>query len=389
MTQTVFYHSGMSGMPSATLATAGGLTGLLDALLVNGVNLRNVTSLTRVGDTVTAQIDGSNPYSVGEVVEIQGATPTAYSARHRVTAITVNTVSFTLTGNPTTPASGTITIRHPPAGWTRQQFASNVVAYRDGGSLGHYMQVEDNNPYADSAASARTRMAVALSALDTATQLNAQHRIQKANNWALAADSRTVYLVMGSSNMFHFGEFTSYTPTDNYAWHQNRGESGSGSVTVFSAPQVTGRHSPILFWNTSDGAGANGCPISLMRNAAQLVADARGYPFSFAFTPGSSGNVSSYENVARFAVPSAVDGSIPMAPIMMAEGGTGGVDANLRGAFRGAMFPMGRVDFGLFPSSGVIRLDPVVIAGVTRRFAMCRFGGSGAGVIAFDLGNWA
>jgi hypothetical protein len=377
--ETLLYHSGMSGMPSATLAAAGGLTALLDVCLVQGANLRTVTGITRTGDVANAVISGGNPFQIGEVVEIAGATPSAYNGRFRVVARDAGSISYDVAGTPATPASGTMTARHPPAGWTRQEFSTNVVAYRDGGALGHYMQVEDANPYSDAGASCRTRMAVGLTGLDTGTQLNAPHRIQKANGWVLVADARTCYVIMGSSNTFHFGEIGSYVAADAYAWHQSRGETAANGINIGGTFQVISRCSPIVGYN-GDHQTAK-VPIAALRAFDQLTPDQFMYPGGVG---ASFANCWTPQSVTLNTYPNPADGSVPLCPFLLWEG----LLTCLRGWLRGVYFPVGLVPAGAF-SNNVAWLDDVVIMGVTRRVAVVRYGVNGLGQLVFDLtGTW-
>lgn len=381
--ETLLYHSGMSGMPSATLAAAGGLTALLDVCLVQGANLRTVTGITRTGDVANAVISGGNPFQIGEVVEIAGATPSAYNGRFRVVARDAGSISYDVAGTPATPASGTITARHPPAGWTRQEFSTNVVAYRDGGALGHYMQVEDANPYSDAGASCRTRMAVGLTGLDTGTQVNAQHRIQKANGWVLVADARTCYVIMGASNTFHFGEFASYVPADAYAWHQSRGETATHTLSVYGASHFVGRHSPFIGWSGAQDSVRT--PMSAMRDVGQLIQDANMYPcgVQVSFNANAWWTASALSSIS---LPNAADSSVPLCPFMLYESS---LTFAMRGHLRGCYFPIGLLNVTAFVNN-VAMLNDVVIGGQTRRVAMVRYGGGSTLQMAFDLsGAWA
>jgi hypothetical protein len=275
-----------------------------------------------------------------------------------------------------------MTARHPPAGWTRQEFATNVVAYRDGGPLGHYMQIEDNNPYNDGNASCRTRMAVGLTGLDSGTQLNAQHRIQKANNWVLAADSRTCYVVMGAQNTFHFGEIGTYVTADAYAWHQSRGETASASFSVRGSTQFVGRHSPCIGWSNSHTTDR--APIACMRDYSQLVQDVwtyvGGVTFGFSASCWNTGMA-----LDAVLLPNAADSSVPLSPLFLYEGaGT----YSVRGMLRGAYYPLGTFGSGQFQNN-VAMLDDVVINGQTRRLALVRYGFGSVLQMAFDLtGSW-
>ena len=47
----------------------GDLTGLLDALLVNGYSLKTIASITRSGSTATATVSAGHSYHVGAIVK--------------------------------------------------------------------------------------------------------------------------------------------------------------------------------------------------------------------------------------------------------------------------------------------------------------------------------
>lgn len=85
---------------------------LLDFLL--GTEF-TVSSLTRSGTTATATTSSPHGWTTGKTVEIRGAAQTAYN---KVTTITVTgptTFTYTVSGSPTTPATGTIYAASGPA----------------------------------------------------------------------------------------------------------------------------------------------------------------------------------------------------------------------------------------------------------------------------------
>lgn len=372
--EVLLYHSAMIGAPSATLNAAGGLTALLDACLVNGFNVRTLTEITRSGSTATAVVDGANPYQIGEVIEVAGAAPTAYNGRFRVTGRTTSTVSWQVVGTPASPATGTITARHPAAGWVRSQFAENVVAYRTiAGGLEHWVQVEDNNPFNDSSVSSRVRMAVGLTGLDTGTQLAEQCRINKANNWVLVADGRTVYLVMGQRETFVFGEANSFADVDDYCFVQSRGSNANNTGTVDGTSQQYGRVFPAVSVDTSLTGASFGARV--LRSYAQIGPDVLASP---AFFRGYSSSTTAAVNNSRLGsgLTSPVDGKVLLFPIVLIErdGVTeGSAGLVYRGQMRGVFSMGGFVSPGNF-SNGFTMLDDVVIAGQLRRVAVVRFG---------------
>ncbi len=88
--------SASSSVPSATvsLPTPGAIS---------------VTQITRSGTTATATFSSAPGFVVGQNVTISGATQSAYNGTFAITAVSGTTIKFTVSGSPTTPATGTIT----------------------------------------------------------------------------------------------------------------------------------------------------------------------------------------------------------------------------------------------------------------------------------------
>lgn len=373
--EVLMYHSGQAGAPAANLALAGGLTTLLDACLVNGFNTRSVTSLTRTGGVATANISGTNPFQIGDVIEVEGASPAAYTARHRVTARTDGSVSFAIDGAPASPATGTITVKHPGAGWQRLAIATNVVGYRTvAGGSEHWLQVEDNNPFADSGGSVRVRMAVGLTGLDTASQLSEQIRIQKLNGWVLVADGRTAYLFFQQNLSFAFGDFASFGSADDYAFMCSRGLNASSSVTVEGGNNTTaGSVFPGLGSDSNYASGSLGGRI--LRSYSQVGPDVNAYPgFVRATNAGSSNEYPAISGSRAGTLVSPVDGKVLLFPILLMERGTasGFAGSFFRGQLRG-VYQLGGVVPGDSFTNGFSLLDEIVINGVTRRVVVVRW----------------
>lgn len=373
--EVLMYHSAMTGAPSATLTTAGALTTLLDACLVNGFNTRTVTSLTRSGSVATANIDGSNPFQIGEVVEIAGASPAAYSTRHRVTARTAGSVSFAIDGTPTTPATGTITIKHPGSGWQRLAIDTNVVGYRTiAGGVEHWVQVEDNNPFNDSNVSAAVRMAVGLTGLNTATQLAERCRINKRSGWVLVADGRTAYLVMEQFQTLVFGEAASFADADDYCFIQSRGQNALSGAVVEGTGLSSGAAFPVV--GPLQGYPENSLGVRLLRSYTQLGGDVNGFPGFVRVSTDQWGGISAANSRAGNALASPVCGKVLLFPIFLLEKleATGTyAPLEYRGTLRGVYSVGGPAENANFVN-GFVALNDVVIGGVTKRVIIVRAG---------------
>ena len=92
----------------------GDLTSLLDALLVNGFNLKTVASITRSGSTATATVPAGHPYHVGAIVKVEGANEADYNGEVEVLTADTTTFTYTVAGSPASPATGTISAKIAP-----------------------------------------------------------------------------------------------------------------------------------------------------------------------------------------------------------------------------------------------------------------------------------
>lgn len=123
------YTNTMAGAPQLNNSW-GELTGLLDAILVNGFGLKTVDSIARTGGTATATVSTGHGYAIDQVIAISGADQAEYNGEFRVTAATSTTFSFAVAGSPATPATGTITAKVAPLGWEIAHTGTNKRAYR-------------------------------------------------------------------------------------------------------------------------------------------------------------------------------------------------------------------------------------------------------------------
>lgn len=375
MTQEiVFYHSSQAGAPSATLNVAGALLAVLDACLVNGFNSNSISVLTQSSGTATATTSGSHGFHVGEWVEVAGATPSAYNGRVKVLSTpTTSQFTYAVAGGTSSPASGTMTAKYPGAGWLKTIAGTNIAAYQSGaGSLGHWIQVEDNNPYADSNLTVRTRIAAGWGSLDAATTLGSQVKHLKQNGgWMLFADARTVWLFTGTISTasvltcFSFGEGDSFYGSDGYFFYQNKGESGA-TGSIYSEAAYAGlngvcgaRYFPHFRWYQ----GAATPTFEYIRGVSQVGGATPGAQTMLEANVREFGTTNTWTAHSQdLQVPSLADNTIPVSPIFGLEYSSS--NYTLRGRLRGALFPLGGLTSGFANSHQ--RLDNGVIDGVSQ-----------------------
>ncbi|MCS4509131.1 hypothetical protein [Xylophilus ampelinus] len=130
-TTVQYFNSGTPGAPQITNAW-GSLTDMLDACLVTGFALKALTSITSANGIATATLTNGNPYTVGQVAQVDGADQPAYNGRARVLSVTANTFTYAVTGAPASPATSSTTLqaRIAPLGWEKAFSGLNKRAYR-------------------------------------------------------------------------------------------------------------------------------------------------------------------------------------------------------------------------------------------------------------------
>lgn len=126
-----WFHSGMQGAPEVS-NNWGDLTGLLDAVLVNGFNLKTVDSITSAAGVATATVSIGHGYVVNQVVLIAGCEQAQYNGEQVITEVSANTFKFAVTGTPASPATtqSTISAKVAPLGFQIAFTGTNKRVYR-------------------------------------------------------------------------------------------------------------------------------------------------------------------------------------------------------------------------------------------------------------------
>lgn len=201
--------------------TAGELTNILDACLVNGTASQSVTGITRSSTTATATV-AAHGIPVGQTGwrTISGANESDYNGTYLVTSVTATTFSYTVANSPTTPATGTIVYKTPGAGWTIAYTATNKRSYYMGsGALARkYFRVHDNATGTAGAKEALIRGFHTMTDVDSGTApfptaaqsalTDNSHIIRKSNTatstvraWDVWADDRTFILLIANGDV--------------------------------------------------------------------------------------------------------------------------------------------------------------------------------------------
>lgn len=231
--KTKLFTSDMPGAPVLS-GTAGSLIAVLDAVLVNGFGLVSVTGLTVTGGIATATVSAGHSMQVDSVGLIAGAAPAGLNGEKRILSIAGNSFTFDATGIADQTATGTITAKVAPAGWTKAFSGTNLAAYKITApeGTGFYLRVDDTNITV-----ARVRGYETMSDVNTGTGLfpttadfagsglwwskyNAAGA--SARPWRIAADDRGFYYFPKQHASFehqgnYFGDILSLKSNDPYA----------------------------------------------------------------------------------------------------------------------------------------------------------------------------
>lgn len=229
----IFLHNLQSGAPQLD-GLAGSLIGILDACLVSGFGLQAAT-ITVASGVATLTTPLAHGFGLHQVVEVAGATPSGLNGRQRVLSRTTTAITFDATGIADGAATGSITVKLAPAGWSKVYSGTNKAAYRSNNVSGSqtFLRVDDT-----AGRNARVVGYETMSDIDTgegpfptAAQLSGGGWWPKSNSatsaaraWTVVANDRTVYLHTGcgdsagtSGSVWGFGDFASYKVSDAYA----------------------------------------------------------------------------------------------------------------------------------------------------------------------------
>ena len=145
-TSVKFIHSTQSGSPILN-GTAGSGIALLDALLVTGWGLQTAASLSVAGGVATITFSSTFPAVVDSVISVDGSSIAALNGEQKVTSVGSNKVSFR-TAAADGVATGTITAKMAPAGWSKVFTGTNKAVYKsaDPKAHGQYLRVDDSSP---------------------------------------------------------------------------------------------------------------------------------------------------------------------------------------------------------------------------------------------------
>ena len=224
-----WFSSSMAGAPILN-GTAGALIALLDACLVDGFNLRTLSSLVVAGNIATAT-SAAHGVILDQVVLITGATPSALNGEWCVANVTTNNFTFATTGITDGTATGTIAVKTASAGWQKAFSGTNKAAYRSADLAGTrlYLRLDDSSAQIASAVGYEV-----MSDVDTGSGLfptseqsatgitwrKSDDTSFAGRRWLAFSDSRFVHLFIEWKIGSYVGQFSGYAFGDLISWKE-------------------------------------------------------------------------------------------------------------------------------------------------------------------------
>ncbi len=310
-TSVRYYDSTMSGA-SGVSGTAGALiTAILDPCLKDGFGTVTLDSLVVASDVATGTIStGHNFTAIGStlpVIRIAGATPSGLNGDWRLASIPgTTTFTFATAGISDQTATGTITAKRAPLGFSKAYSGTNKAAYQadDLASTRLYLRVEDST-----AAYATVKGYETMSDVDTGTGawpsaaryiIKSRTADSTARAWRLIGDARAFYLFIHAGSDAYWdghawGDIVSFKPGDAYhVWLSANTNSTSWGNT--------------LFYSLSYSQGAD---------FARAASQATGSVDARKFTHGKTATALGYSGMSEY--PCATDNGFYAAPVDLWE----------------------------------------------------------------------
>lgn len=398
--EIVYFDSQETGAPTLNNA-AGSAIAVLDACLLTGFNSKSVTGISVTSNVATVSCTGHG-YESGRMIDIAGSTPSGLNGRKRITVTSANAFTFPAPGVSDGSATGTITAKRSPLGWTKAFSDTNKAIYArsDVAASASMFRVDDTATGSAGTTWASTFGVESASGIDvytaatTATTLEKGANSAGAKRWLLVGDSRSFYL---------FTEHTTYTWA---TYGVLASVAAFGDVKSFRAGDawraftMGNRHG--LCPHNLSGSFSSTSHFRLQRSAGGLAQNVGG--LLLGYEPNSSGgdgdqrpfgqyDASLAPNNGRYFPrwPSPVDGGFAVQYPVMVQERNDGLGHPVRGVMPGLAAPLAAVGSQLIGQYFFGRILPGV-AGTGRDFlVVSMMSGTGPwyGAVMLDItGPW-
>jgi len=326
-----FFHSDMTGAPVLS-GLVGALIGVLDTCLLTGFGAQNVSSVVVSGGIATATFGTAFPFELMSAVLVSGATPSGLNGEKKVLSTTGTTITFDATGISDQTATGTISIKLAPLGFSKVFSGTNLAVYTSVSPsfYGGFLRVDDT-----AIGSARTVAYEGMFDVNTGsnpyptnTQMSGGLYWSKSNagdatarKWVLWGDDRLFYLwtapntANGGINgqIVAFGDALPKIAGEKYAMLMT-GMPGTGYTTTTSLISACLSTSAISLSNgvylPRPNTGVPGAPVTI-NQLAQMMGSA-GNQTSGLFTGAT----------ASLTFPNGPDNGVFLTPVMLLGAGS-------------------------------------------------------------------
>lgn len=272
MATVKLFRSNQIGAPQLT-GRVGKLIDVLDAVLVNGYNQQDVSSLSRVGSIATIVLADKHDFEKGDYCTFGNSTDPLHNGEFLIESV-VSAYSFTVAMDASSSNSkqGNMVCKRSPAGFLKPYQGTNKAVYRSANtnSTQTYFQVFDNGQTSIGGMEAGFRMYETMSSTDLGdnpvpTASDRQYGVQfrKSNSqddtirhWLIASDGKIVYAFVGfrengvaggymsswvEAGAFIFGDFKPLAATDGYCacvfgYNNPNLDAGSVNNNTYSYP---------------------------------------------------------------------------------------------------------------------------------------------------------
>lgn len=338
----IYYTSDEANAPVLNNSN-GSFVALLDAVLVNGFNLKSVTSIVVAAGLATVTCSG-HQFSTGRRVQIAGATPSGLNGNQLITVVDANTFTYPTTVSAGT-ATGTITAKRPSLGWTKLYSGTNKAVYQrtDAQATSMLLRVDDTGSGVATTTYARGLMVESATDVDTysapaptVAQLSGGVYLPKgtssttAKTWYVVGDGRTVYLMTDDSNysFASYGTLRSAMFGDIQSFRSGGDAYGCGISACTSTSSEN-----VLFYNPSPTSGSSLWLSRATNHIGSAISAAVNGFGGYAQQYGGSGPT----------YPSPVDGGITLNRANLVRENTAASNYPIRGILRGVVQPFGNV----------------------------------------------
>lgn len=391
MTQPIWFDSTETGAPVLNNA-AGSMIALLRAVLINGFNVKAISSISVASGVATVTCPGHDySSSYGKWLKITGASAPALDGVKQQTIVDANTFTYPAPG----VADGSYTAtdaRRAPLGWTEPHTGTNkaIFARSDPAATAIMVRFDDTHTAPSTATDMRVVMVESATGVDAYTapsptdaQISGGQYWGKGSNsatakqWVLVGDSKRFFFLTQNSasapptalapmNQYFFGDFSTFKAGDAF----NTVLFGSNSVTSgsYGSHQMAGSAPP----TATDYGG--------------VVARAHGQTGS-AVTIATTGlsNISSGLNSNQLPLyPSPVDAGLVMLPGMLLREFSSGDQHPVRGLLKPLVY-----FFAKYPFAHLQIIDTINNLPGRKVLALASGYSGTAGMFGVDLtGPW-